>query len=79
MGARGGSGVIVRCRCASVAEVPITFRDREAGESKLTAKQQLLYLRHLAHLYCHAYPFAVVVALIAGATLACAALRALAG
>ena len=79
MGYKIGLELMVRCRCASVAEVPITFRDREAGESKLTAKQQLLYLRHLAHLYCHAYPFAVVGALIAGAILAYAALRALAG
>eukprot|EP00511_Aplanochytrium_stocchinoi_P004376 CAMPEP_0204833060 /NCGR_PEP_ID=MMETSP1346-20131115/15627_1 /ASSEMBLY_ACC=CAM_ASM_000771 /TAXON_ID=215587 /ORGANISM="Aplanochytrium stocchinoi, Strain GSBS06" /LENGTH=236 /DNA_ID=CAMNT_0051965317 /DNA_START=79 /DNA_END=786 /DNA_ORIENTATION=- len=51
MGYKIGLELVVRCKCKRVVEVPITFRDREAGESKLTAKQNILYLIHLAHLY----------------------------
>ncbi len=42
---------------ARLAEIPIRFRDREHGESKLTARQQLLYLRHLVRLYRYRFPF----------------------
>jgi len=31
--------------------MPITFREREAGESKLTMKQNFQYLEQLASLY----------------------------
>ena len=34
-----------------VAEVPIGFRDRHRGASKMGARQQLQYLRHLVRLY----------------------------
>jgi dolichol-phosphate mannosyltransferase len=43
--------IIVKCRCERVVEVPIHFEDRRLGESKLTLKQQLLYLLHLRRLY----------------------------
>lgn len=43
--------LIVRHNWRRVVEVPITFRDRAAGESKLSAAEQLRYLRHLARLY----------------------------
>jgi len=55
-----GLELMVRCRCTEIAEVPIRFRDREQGESKLTMKQNLLYLAHLARLYWFAYPILVV-------------------
>jgi dolichol-phosphate mannosyltransferase len=45
--------LIVKCSLHDIAEVPIHFRDRRRGESKLTAKQQLLYLAHLRRLYAH--------------------------
>lgn len=38
-------------------EIPIQFRDRELGESKLTMKAQLEYLRHLVRLYRFRFPF----------------------
>eukprot|EP00301_Raphidiophrys_heterophryoidea_P017921 c291_g1_i1.p1 GENE.c291_g1_i1~~c291_g1_i1.p1 ORF type:complete len:284 (-),score=61.12 c291_g1_i1:282-1076(-) len=60
MGYKIGLELMVRCKCKRIVEVPITFRDREAGESKLTMKQNLLYLRHVAHLYWFAYPSAVI-------------------
>jgi len=61
MGYKIGLELIVRCNCKKVAEVPITFRDREHGESKLTMKQNLLYLRQLLGLYVTAKPLYVVV------------------
>ncbi len=39
-----------------VAEVPITFRNRLHGESKLTLKEQFKYLEHLSRLYDYKYP-----------------------
>jgi len=43
--------LIVRCECREIFEVPIAFRDRRLGTSKLSAGQIWLYLRHLARLY----------------------------
>jgi len=60
MGYKIGLELMVRSRSSKVVEVPITFRDREHGESKLTMKQNLLYLGHLAHLYRFCYPTTVV-------------------
>ncbi|KAH9256632.1 hypothetical protein BASA81_005136 [Batrachochytrium salamandrivorans] len=65
-----GLELMVRCRVKEVIEVPIQFRDREFGESKLTMKQNILYVQHLARLYWFAYPGLVVVLLFAIA-LAC--------
>jgi dolichol-phosphate mannosyltransferase len=42
--------LIVKARCQRVGEVPIHFAQRAFGESKLTLRQQLLYLRHLRRL-----------------------------
>jgi dolichol-phosphate mannosyltransferase len=47
--------LIVRCDCRNVVEVPILFRDREEGESKLSMRQQWLYIRHLLRLYAAQY------------------------
>lgn len=47
--------IIIRCNCRQVVEIPITFQDREVGESKLSLAQQGLYLRHLARLYAARY------------------------
>ena len=74
MGYKIGLELMVRCGCTKVVEVPITFRDREAGESKLTMKQNLLYVMHLAHLYWFKSPvgcilFVLVVLFIAYAVL----------
>ncbi|MFI6939572.1 glycosyltransferase [Streptomyces sp. NPDC050418] len=40
----------VRCEPQKVAEVPFTFQDRFAGESKSTAREGLRFLRHLVEL-----------------------------
>ena len=39
--------------CRHVREVPIQFRDRLHGESKLNLREQLNYLRHLRRLYLY--------------------------
>ncbi|MGR3659874.1 MAG: glycosyltransferase [Paracoccaceae bacterium] len=43
--------LIVKCGFENVGEVPIQFTDRIHGESKLTLKEQLQYIRHLRRLY----------------------------
>ena len=43
--------LLVPRRPSLQVDVPITFRDRVAGESKLSMKQNVLYLRQLAGLY----------------------------
>lgn len=48
--------LMCKCRVRRVVEVPIHFADRVAGESKLSLRQQLRYLRHLARLYAFRYP-----------------------
>ena len=47
--------LIVRCNCRRIVEIPIVFPDRTLGESKLSLRQQLLYLRHLGRLYAARY------------------------
>jgi len=55
VGYKIGLEVLVKCGLKLVDEVPIHFSDREKGESKLTLKQQLLYIRHLRRLYIHKF------------------------
>ena len=51
VGYKIGLEFIVKCRCERVVEVPIHFEDRQLGTSKLTMRQQLLYIKHLRRLY----------------------------
>jgi len=53
VGYKIGLELIVKGKPKKVKEVPIHFRTRRIGESKLTFKQQLLYLSHLLSLYRH--------------------------
>ena len=55
VGYKIGLELIVKCGCERVVEVPIHFEDRRYGKSKLTFKQQLLYLQHLRRLYVFKY------------------------
>lgn len=61
MGFKIGLEIMVRCKCKRVQDVPITFRDRVAGESKLSMKQNVLFLLQLAHLYWDKFGFMLVV------------------
>ena len=60
LGFKVGLEVMVRCRCTTVEDVPITFRERTAGESKLSAKQNVEYLQQLARLYWFALRYEVL-------------------
>jgi dolichol-phosphate mannosyltransferase len=48
--------LLVKTRPARVLEVPIRFEKRGRGKSKLTLREQILYLRHLGRLHAHAFP-----------------------
>lgn len=43
--------LLIKSRASRILEIPIQFRTRQFGKSKLKVKQQLLYLRHLCSLY----------------------------
>lgn len=45
--------ILVKCRPSPVAEVPLAFRPRLAGESKLGQREVVHYLRHLERLYAY--------------------------
>lgn len=55
VGYKIGLELMVKCGCERVVEVPIHFEDRRYGQSKLTLKQQLLYIQHLRRLYIFKY------------------------
>lgn len=56
IGYKIGLELLVKCDCQQVREVPIHFADRQFGESKLSLKEQLNYLRHLRKLYRYRWP-----------------------
>ncbi len=47
--------LIVKCGFENVGEMPIHFVDRTHGDSKLTLREQLKYLRHLRRLYIYRF------------------------
>lgn len=51
IGFKIGLEVMVRCNCERVSEVGITFQDRAAGESKLSAKHYKDYVMQLLSLF----------------------------
>ena len=57
IGYKIGLELIVKCRCERIVEVPIHFEERRYGKSKLSLKQQLLYLQHLRRLYIFKHAF----------------------
>jgi dolichol-phosphate mannosyltransferase len=52
-GFKVGLEILVRGNCERVIEVPIVFRDREYGESKLRSNVILDYLLHISKLYIY--------------------------
>ena len=70
LGYKIGLELMCKCRVNRVREVPIHFKTRAHGESKLTVKQQFKYLEHLSRLYDFTFPrlSPVVKFLIATAT-----------
>ena len=51
IGYKIGLELMVKCGCANVREVPITFENRVHGTSKMNWREQVNYLRHLKRLY----------------------------
>mgnify|MGYP006288287169 CR=1 FL=1 len=47
VGYKIGLELIVKCPCRGVREIPIHFARRKHGQSKLSLRQQVLYLKHL--------------------------------
>ncbi|MBX3394118.1 MAG: polyprenol monophosphomannose synthase [Phycisphaerae bacterium] len=69
IGYKIGLELMIKAGCQNVAEVPIEFADRLHGESKLTFRQQLLYLKHLWSLYVFRWgvvPYLLVCLLVGG-------------
>lgn len=50
IGYKIGLELLVKCGCRDVTEVPIHFASRVRGTSKLTVREQLRYIQHLARL-----------------------------
>ena len=57
IGYKIGLELLVKGEFKKPGEVPIHFIDRVHGESKLTWKEQVRYLRHLRRLYQHRFTF----------------------
>lgn len=57
IGYKIGLELLVKGGFRKPGEVPIHFADRVHGESKLTWKEQVRYLRHLRRLYQFRFPF----------------------
>lgn len=53
-----------RCRADPLQDIPITFRDREEGESKLTFQQNVEYVRQLGALYLDRYGAGQILAVL---------------
>lgn len=51
VGYKIGLELIVKSHCRNVVEVPIRFANRLHGQSKLSLREQINYLRHLGRLY----------------------------
>lgn len=55
VGYKIGLELIVKCGFDDIGEVPIRFKDRVHGISKLTLKEQLKYIQHLRRLYIYKF------------------------
>ena len=56
LGYKIGLELMSKCRVGRVREVPIHFKTRAHGRSKLTVAQQFRYLEHLSRLYDFTFP-----------------------
>jgi dolichol-phosphate mannosyltransferase len=56
VGYKIGLEILVKANCQNVVEIPIAFAERVKGQSKLSLKQQILYLQHLRRLYRFRFP-----------------------
>ena len=57
IGYKIGLELLVKGEFQNPREIPIKFQDRMHGESKLSWREQIRYLRHLRRLYQYRFPF----------------------
>ena len=62
VGYKIGLEILIKGNFRRVREIPIHFADRQFGKSKLDAREQWNYLRHLRRLYRHRWPQAAAFA-----------------
>lgn len=55
LGFKIGLEILVKCAPKKIVEVPIRFHQRLYGESKLSMKEQILYVLHLKRLFNYKY------------------------
>lgn len=60
-----GLELMARSRCKKVKDVPITFKEREEGESKLEGKMITQYAEQLCYLYWNKFGFLLIVFILA--------------
>ena len=53
LGFKRGLEITVKCKCKRIVEVPILFRQRSGGQSKLNSRESFAYVAHLLRLYCY--------------------------
>ncbi|MEJ5362766.1 MAG: glycosyltransferase family 2 protein [Spirochaetota bacterium] len=56
LGFKIGLEIIVKCNPKTITEIPISFRERLFGQSKLSIREQILYILHLKRLFHYKYP-----------------------
>ena len=59
IGYKIGLEIIVKSGIRRIVETPIFFSERKYGKSKMTAREQINYIRHLRHLYYYRWPKAM--------------------
>ena len=64
IGFKIGLEIMARSNANPVADVPITFQSRIAGESKLTMKQNVQYIQQLVSLYWDLKPLLVMLMIV---------------
>jgi dolichol-phosphate mannosyltransferase len=64
MGFKIALELAVKCNVRTLKDVPITFGDRIAGESKLSMKTNILYLTQLAGLYWFKFKWAIILSVL---------------
>lgn len=79
IGFKIGLEIMARCRANPVADVPITFQSRIAGESKLTMKQNIYYVQQLIGLYWDRSPVLFIFVILLALVFAVFVLKFLAG
>ncbi len=55
IGYKIGLELMVKCSLHRIEEIPIHFKDRQFGQSKLTLREQKRYLQHLFRLFIYKY------------------------